>query len=113
MNLQTSGECRRENAHVRHRPRRRTIQYSATLTMESRARGVLDTRLRGYDGGGWIASSQALLAMTLMLHPPPSYSATGSRECAPDDRLRRSIQYAATSQFNNSASEYWIIRLRG
>ena len=28
MNLQNSGECCRENAHVRHRPRRRTIQYS-------------------------------------------------------------------------------------
>jgi hypothetical protein len=44
MNLQNSGGCRRENAHVRHRPRRRTIQYSEASTMEVRARGVLDTR---------------------------------------------------------------------
>jgi hypothetical protein len=28
------------------------IQYSETQTMESRTRGILDTRLRGYDGGG-------------------------------------------------------------
>jgi hypothetical protein len=33
----------RENADVCHRPRRRTIQYSETPTMESRTRGVLDT----------------------------------------------------------------------
>ncbi len=31
----------------------RTIQYSEASVMESRTRGVLDTRLRGYDGGGW------------------------------------------------------------
>src|ERR1700754_3276329 len=52
-NLQSSGTACRENAHVRHGPRRRTIQYSETSAMESRTRGVLDTRLRGYDGGGW------------------------------------------------------------
>jgi hypothetical protein len=28
------------------------IQYSETPTIESRTRGILDTRLRGYDGGG-------------------------------------------------------------
>jgi hypothetical protein len=54
-NLQNSGKCCREDAYVRHRPRRRTIQHSATPAMESRTRGVLDTRLRGYDGGGWLA----------------------------------------------------------
>jgi hypothetical protein len=31
----------------RHRPRRRVIQYSETLVMESKSRGVLDTRMRG------------------------------------------------------------------
>jgi hypothetical protein len=36
----------------RHRPRRRTIQYSETFVMELKTRGVLDTRLRGYDGCG-------------------------------------------------------------
>jgi hypothetical protein len=60
MNLQNSGGCRRENAHVRHRPALcaiahwdRTIQYSATPAMEPKGRGVLDTRFHGYDGGGW------------------------------------------------------------
>jgi hypothetical protein len=31
------------------------------------------------------------------LHSPPSSPATGSRECAPDDRLQRAIQYSETS----------------
>ena len=43
MNLQNSGAVCRENAHVRHRPRRRTIQYSEALMIKSIARGVLDT----------------------------------------------------------------------
>jgi hypothetical protein len=29
------------------------IQYSEASVIESRTRGVLDTRVRGYDGGGW------------------------------------------------------------
>jgi hypothetical protein len=54
MNLQNSGAVCRENARVRHRPRRRTIQYSATPVMESRTRGVLDPPVKpGDDGGGW------------------------------------------------------------
>ena len=53
-NLQNSGASCRGNAHARHRPRSvRTIQHSETSVMESRTRGVLNTRLRGYDGGGW------------------------------------------------------------
>jgi hypothetical protein len=55
MNLQNSGECRRENAHVRHRPRRRTIHYSEALVMKLKTRGVLDARLRGHDGDRWSA----------------------------------------------------------
>jgi hypothetical protein len=35
-------------------PAQAGIQYSEALAMETRIRGVLDTRLRGYDGGGWI-----------------------------------------------------------
>jgi hypothetical protein len=50
MNLQNSGAVCRENAYVGHRPRKRTIQYSATRTMESKTRGVLDTR-RGLSSG--------------------------------------------------------------
>jgi hypothetical protein len=34
-------------------PAKAGIQYSKTSVMESRTHGVLDTRLRGYDGGGW------------------------------------------------------------
>jgi hypothetical protein len=34
----------------RRRPRKRAIQYSEAPVMESRSRGVLDTRFRGYDG---------------------------------------------------------------
>ncbi|WP_210253954.1 hypothetical protein [Bradyrhizobium sp. S69] len=44
MNLQTSGASCRENAHVRHRPRRRTIQYSATLEIDQSRLVLLDTR---------------------------------------------------------------------
>jgi hypothetical protein len=33
----------------------------------------------------------------------PSYPATGSRECAPDDRLRRGIQYAAPLHMTGTA----------
>src|SRR6267142_4735007 len=40
---------RTRHALSRHRPRRRAIQYSEALVMESKGRGVLDTRLRGYD----------------------------------------------------------------
>jgi hypothetical protein len=52
--LQTSGECCRENAEVYPivMPAKAGIQYSATPVMELETRGVLDTRLRGYDGGG-------------------------------------------------------------
>jgi hypothetical protein len=32
----------------------RTIQYFEMLMMELKTRGVLDTRLRGYDDGGWL-----------------------------------------------------------
>jgi hypothetical protein len=43
MILQNSGAVCRENAYVRHRPRRRTIQYSEEPVIEPRTRGVLDT----------------------------------------------------------------------
>jgi hypothetical protein len=48
----------------------------------------------------WIASSQALLAMTL-LHPPPSYP---RRRVSSTPRVLDSL---------TDASEYWIVRLRG
>jgi hypothetical protein len=54
MNLQNSGEGCRENADVRHRPRRRTIQYSEVSVMETKSRGVLDPPVKpGDDVGGW------------------------------------------------------------
>src|ERR1700720_2882235 len=37
----------------RHHPRTRMTPYSRVLVMESRSRGVLDTRFRGYDGHAW------------------------------------------------------------
>ena len=54
MNLQNSGAVCRENAEVYPpvMPAQAGIQYSETPAMEARTRGVLDTRLRGYDGGG-------------------------------------------------------------
>jgi hypothetical protein len=42
----------RGSISIRH-AREAGIQYSKTSVMESRTHGVLDTRLRGYDGGGW------------------------------------------------------------
>src|SRR5216683_1868515 len=58
---------------------RRAIHYSETSMMESRGRSVLDTPFAGYDDSFW--SSAAPKSVT-------SLRATGSRECAPDDRLR-------------------------
>ena len=43
MTLQNSDKRCRENAYVRHYPRRRMIQYSEELVIEPRTRGVLDT----------------------------------------------------------------------
>jgi hypothetical protein len=40
-------------------------------------------------------------------------SANGSRKCAPDDRLRPGIQYAATVVIAADVTEYWITRFRG
>ncbi|WP_159006940.1 hypothetical protein [Bradyrhizobium sp. S69] len=42
-----------------------------------------------------------------------SSSANGSRECAPDDKLRRMIQYTATPIFYAAASEYWMPAFAG
>ena len=38
-----------QNVSFRHRPRRRAIQYCRGADDQSRGRGVLDTRFRGYD----------------------------------------------------------------
>src|SRR3954447_4070311 len=43
----SAGECRSPC----HRPRRRANQYCRGADDQSRGRGVLDTRFRGYDGG--------------------------------------------------------------
>ena len=51
-NLHTSGAfAPRERRHspLRHRPRRRAIQYCRGADDQSTGRGVLDTRFRGYD----------------------------------------------------------------
>ena len=47
--MQTSGAMRRETC----RPRRRVTQYSRGSMIEPISRGVLDTRLRGYDDPLW------------------------------------------------------------
>src|ERR1700760_1782899 len=78
--MQTSGASRREIAEARlqhssrHRPRRRAIQYSETPVIESISRGVLDNPLPRGTTSQWISA--------------PLRGANGSRECAPDDRLR-------------------------
>src|ERR1700733_12614478 len=83
MNLQTSGECCRENAEVRPRTTsppsssangsaewppddrlRRTIQYSETLVMERKTRDVLDARLRGHDGDRWSVAISVIARST-------------------------------------------------
>jgi hypothetical protein len=56
MNLQNSGATCRENADVRHHPRRRMIQYSEEPVIDPRTRGVLDTppsRSMTAVGGEW------------------------------------------------------------
>jgi hypothetical protein len=54
MNLQNSGAACREKAvtYPPVMPAQAGIQYSETPATESGTRSVLDTRLRGYDGGG-------------------------------------------------------------
>jgi hypothetical protein len=42
-----------------------------------------------------------------------SSSANGSREGAPDDKLRRMIQYAAAPIFYAAVSEYWMPAFAG
>jgi hypothetical protein len=39
--------------------------------------------------------------------------ANGSRKCAPDDRLRPGIQYAAAVVIAIDVTAYWITRVRG
>jgi len=51
----------------RHRPRRRAIQYSETSVMDSQSCGVLDTRLRGYDGFVWRSAVRRICGL---LAPP-------------------------------------------
>jgi hypothetical protein len=60
----------------------------------------------------WIASSQVLLAMTLMTmhHPPPSSPANGSAEWPPDDRLQRVSSTPRVLDSIAGVSEYWIVR---
>src|ERR1039458_771540 len=40
--------------HSCHHPRKRMIQYSRAVVMESRRCGVLDTRFRGYDDRSYV-----------------------------------------------------------
>ena len=49
-----------------------------------------------------ISENQKLAAVRRkgLLHKKSSYPANGSRECAPDDRLQRGIQYAGTYRFH-------------
>ena len=58
-----------------HHPRRRMIQYSRDASDEPRRRGVLDTRLRGYDGRwSWLVYSAAITAFVISAVPllPPN-----------------------------------------
>jgi hypothetical protein len=51
----------------------------------------------------------ALRTIKVNRHTPPPGLAFGE----PDDRLQRSIQYAAASVFSTNTLEYWIGRFRG
>jgi hypothetical protein len=52
----------REDMFSCHHPRRRMIQYSEESVIDPRSRGVLDTRLRGYDGGVWRSIAMNVIA---------------------------------------------------
>src|SRR6476469_7100892 len=65
ISWQTSGASRGENAESWlfgnripscHHPRMRVIQYSEAPVIESKSCGVLDTRMRGYDGHVWTSA---------------------------------------------------------
>ena len=50
----------REHIFSRHHPRRRVNQYSEAAVIDPISRGVLDTRLRGYDDCMWAALSSVI-----------------------------------------------------
>jgi hypothetical protein len=89
MSAAISGRCERgpgfRCAHPGYRSDRRHCERSEAIHFSA---------CRGGD-------CFAALAMTVKYRSAqrPSYSANGSRECAPDDRLRRGIQYAAVYRF--------------
>src|SRR4030088_2402873 len=77
-------------AKSRHPLRKRGIQYAAASRFHNACSGILDrppsramtaeSAARSYDHDGFNFQ-----------RAPPSLRATGSRECAPDDRLREAI----------------------
>jgi hypothetical protein len=54
--------------------------------------------------GGEVLDSETMMQPRVRT----SSSATGSRECAPDDRLQRMIQYSETLRIFCYGGDYWI-----
>src|SRR4051794_28986704 len=80
-------ECRHSRPPLRHRPRRRAIQYCRGADDQSRGRGVLDTRFRGYDGAAYderdlFAHASAVKRSSFELRASPYH---GLLRCARDD----------------------------
>ena len=58
-------------------------------------------------GGMNLQNSGALCRENAKLYPPVM-PATGSRECAPDDRLRRASSIPSGQRWNRKLAAYWI-----
>ena len=91
----------RANVTRRHRPRRRAIQYCRGADDQSRGRGVLDTRFRGYDDGAGLQKR------------PFAHASAG--EChAPCHRpRRRAIQYCRGADDQSRGRGVLDTRFRG
>src|SRR4051795_2831539 len=95
----------RERGHsrppLRHRPRRRAIQYCRGADDQSRSRGVLDTRFRGYDD--WAGLQKRPFAH--------ASAANVTRGVIAREGGRSSI--AEELMINREAAAYWIPAFAG
>src|SRR3954447_14661315 len=93
----SAGECHAPC----HRPRRRAIQYCRGADDQSRGRGVLDTRFRGYDGG---ACDQ---------RKPFAHASAGECHSPCHRPRRRAIQYCRGADDQSTGRGVLDTRFRG
>ena len=105
----------RERGHsrppLRHRPRRRAIQYCRGADDQSTGRGVLDTRFRGYDDWAGLQKRPFANASAGECHSPViAQRRSNSFRHRP---RRRAIQYSEELMIIREAAAYWIPAFAG